>query len=322
MPFSPSQPIKPLVISGKSYVIIDATTVIRMKKGLRVTEEAVGWDTESQWGPTGKRKKATALKIAGTPEGEITTTFLDYMYALLLTTGRGNLGKSIVGHSVVICDIDNGDTFAGNNAGLFKPSDLMLGPGGTAFGEAQWIDIGDPAKEPNDAAYLVTLGSLGSPDATRNEANIISDLYSLKLGSRSTPFDAMGTMNGLKISIGQTNKLFECGDVGYGDCKAMSVALGASFIPSNLSAAQFLTLRTIQGTGVTMAGQEYAHASEDLTATGLQVGWQFVCKQMGIEKADQFYGADDYRNKEVTFVNRSRSTAGLPLAYLAYTAPS
>ena len=316
-----SNVVLPLVISGKSYIKI-GSVVIYMKKGLTVTDEPVGWDTESQWGPTGKRHKARALKVAGTPEGEVTAGFLDYMFANFLTTGRQNLGKTIVGHTIGIYDLDTADSYTLNNAGLFKPCDIMLGPGSTLWGEAQWIGIGDITKQPSDAAFLATIGALGTPDTSRDESKIVTDIYKAALGSRTSPFDAMGSMNGFKISVGQNNKLFECGDVGYGDCKCLSVSLGASFIPSNLTAAQFLALRTIQDTAATLPGQEYAHAGEDLVITGTQVGWVFTLKQMGVEKASQFYGADDYRNKEVTLVNRSRSGTGLPLAYLAYTAPS
>ena len=313
--------VLPIVISGKSYIKI-GSVVIYMKKGLTITDEAVGWDTESQWGPTGKRHKARALKISGTPEGELTAGLLNYFYALLLTTGRGNLGKSILGQAVTVYDLDTADSYALNSAGLFKPPDMMLGPGATVFGDATWIGIGDISKQPDDAAFLATIGALGTPDATRDESAIVTDIYKAALGARSTPFNGMGSMNGFKISIGQTNKLFECGDVGYGDVKALAVSLGCSFIPSNLTAAQFLTLRTMQDTTAILPGHEYAKAGEDLVITGTQTNWIFTLKQMGVEKAEQFYGADDYRNKEVTFVNRSRSGSGLPLAYLAYTAPS
>lgn len=311
--------VLPLVISGKCYVVVGGVHLY-FQKGLTISEDVESWNPASDWGKTGERHKSRALKISGTPVGMLTTGILDYFYAALLSPST-KIGKTIITGAAVVHDLDSNLSYSVNKSGLFTPPTLTCSPLETLFGAATWLGIGDISVQPTNAAFLETLGT-ATADTTYDESKIITDIYSAALGARSTPYSAMGSLNGFKFSPSHEVKMFPSADVGWADAKLTDVGLGVSFVPSNLTDAQLNTLRLIQDTGALLPGQQYAKAGEDLIVTGTQVGWIFNAKQVGLKKIDRDFMIDGHRHKEAQLVNRQKSTTGVVQPLMAYTAPS
>jgi len=313
-----SNVILPSIIQGPCY-LSHGGVVQYVKKDIQVTDNVESWNPETATGTLGERHKSRSYKLSYTNSGMVTAGLLDYYFAALLDLTK--IGKSIINGAVTIYSLTENKTYAFNAAGLSKPPGLILSPAATAWDSAEITAIGDVSKQPTDAAALRTLANTFTADTSYDESKVISDIYKASLGSRATPFDAMGSMDGFKIIPGFSVKNIMAGDVGIADIILMDVTAGASFTPSNLTEANVDTLLSVQGTGAILPGQAYAKANEDLVITGTQVGWVFTLKHAGAKKQDRQYLSGDHRHKELTFVNARKYTTGAPGAYLAYTAP-
>jgi len=316
--------VKPTIIQGPCYLLHGGIATY-FKKGLQVSDEVQSWTPDSDFGKLGERHKSRVFKISGVPTGMLTSGYLDYVYAAHKSPGT-KIGRTIITGAAVICSITESAQYSFNKAGIFTPPNLFAGPTSTAFEQVTYLAIGDLSKTPLDAAFLRTYTGSLTPDTTFDETKVISDLYSAALGTRTSPYNGMGSLNGFRITFSHDVKMIEAGDVGIGDAILKDCGAGASFIPSNLAESDIDTLLGIEGTAATLPGQEYGKGSggtkEDLVITGTQLGWAFTLKNAGAKKQDRQYLIGEHRHKELQFVNAPVSASGVRSPYFAYTAPS
>jgi len=319
-----SNVILPTLIQGPCYLVHGGIATY-FKNGLQVSDEVQSWTPDSDFGKLGERHKSRTYKLSGVPVGMLTTGYLDYVYAAHKAPAT-KIGHSIITGAAVICSLAESKTYSFNKAGIFTPPNLMAGPSGTIFEQITYLAIGDVSVQPTNAAFLKTITDSLTPDTTFDETKIVSDIYKGALGSRTSPFDGIGSMTGFKFNFSHDVKLIETGDVGIGDAILKDCGAGASFIPSNLTEANCDSLLGIQDTTAVLPGQEYGKgvsgAKEDLVITGTQVGWVFTLKNAGAKKQDRQYLVGEHRHKELQFVNAPVTAAGVRSAYFAYTAPS
>jgi hypothetical protein len=318
-----SNVVLPLLIQGQCFLIHGGVTTY-FKNGIQVRDDVVSWTPESDGGKMGDRHKARSYKLTGTPVGMLTSGFLSYAYAAHLAPSA-TTGRTIMNGAAVIYSVVEDVSYSFNTAGVFKPANLFAGPTATVFEAMDWLAMGNVTSQPTNAVFLRSGGSFAA-DTTYDETTIISDIYSAALGSRTTPFNAMGSMAGFKLNFTQEVTLVPAGDLGWADAILKDIGLTASFVPSNLTEAQVDALLAIQNTTATLPGQEYAKGvsgtKEDLVITGTQIGWVFTGKNMGAKKQARQYLVGQHRHKEIEFTNGPSYSAGVRNPYFAFTAPS
>ena len=317
--------VLPSLIQGPCY-LAHGGVVVYFKNGIQLADDVVSWTPENDGGKMGKRHKARSYKISGTPVGMLTAGFLNYAYAAIMSPST-TIGRSIITGAAVIYSVVENMTYSFNKAGLFSVPNLFAGPTGTLFEAMSWIAIGDVTKQPADAAFLRTITSGAfTADTSYDETRIISDIYVAALGSRSTPYSAMGSMGGFKLLPTLEVHMEPAGDVGWADCILKDIGMGASFVPSNLTEAQADALLGIEGAAATLPGQEYAKgvsgAKENLVITGTQLGWVFTAKNMGAVSQGRQYVTGPHRHKELVWTNGPTYAAGVRGGYFAFTAGS
>jgi hypothetical protein len=318
-----SNVVLPLLIQGQCFLIHGGVTTY-FKNGIQVSDDVVSWTPESDGGKMGDRHKARSYKLTGTPVGMLTTGFMNYAYAAHLAPSTA-IGRSIMNGAAVIYSVVEDVSYSFNTAGVFKPANLFAGPTATVFEAMDWLAMGNVTSQPTSAAFLRSGGSF-TADTTYDETKIVSDIYSAAIGSRTTPYNAMGSMTGFKINFTQEVALVPVGDVGWADAILKDITLTASFVPSNLTEAQVDALLAIQNTTATLPGQEYAKgvsgAKENLVITGTQIGWVFTAMNVGAKKQARQYLVGQHRHKEIEWANGPTYTAGVRNPYFAFTAPS
>jgi len=318
-----SNVVLPLLIQGQCFLTHGGVTVY-FKNGIQTSDDVVSWTPESDGGKMGDRHKARSYKITGTPVGMLNSGFLNYAYAAHKAPST-TIGRTILNGAAVIYSVVENASYSFNVAGIFKPANIFAGPTGTVFEAMDWLAMGDVTKQPTNAAFLRTGGSF-TADTTYDETRIITDIYSAALGSRTTPYNAIGSMAGFKITFTSDVQMVPAGDVGWADAILKDVGLAASFVPSNLTEAQVDALLNIEGATATLPGQEYAKGisgtKEDLVITGTQLGWVFTCKNMGAKKQARQYLVGQHRHKEIEFANGPTYASGVRNPYFAFTAGS
>ena len=315
--------VLPLLIQGQCFLTHGGVTVY-FKNGIQVSDDVVSWTPESDGGKMGDRHKARSYKITGTPVGMLTSGFLNYAYAAHLAPAT-TIGRTIMTGPAVVFSVVENVSYSFNTAGVFKPGNIFAGPTGTLFEAMDWLAMGNVTSQPTSAAFLRTGGAFVA-DTSYDETKIISDIYSAALGARATPYNAMGSMAGFKLTFTQEVTMVPAGDVGWADAILKDIGLTASFVPSNLTETQVDALLAIQNTTATLPGQEYAKGvagtKEDLVITGTQIGWVFTGKFMGAKKQARQYMVGQHRHKEIEFANGPTYTTGVRNPYFAFTAPA
>lgn len=316
--------VLPTIIQGPAYITHGGVTLFT-QKDVTVAAEIGSWNPESSFGGVGERFASRQYKITATPVGMITAGILTYLYAAHLSPST-KVGISIIPASnddLVINSIAEMKKYTYHRAGISKPPPLNLSPTATAFGACEWTALIDGGVQPtNAAAYKTNAGTLAAVDTSFEEANIVTDIYSLAIGARSTPYDAVGSMGGFTLDFPFTLAPVIAGDIGIADIYLAGLALTASFVPSNLTEAQVDVLLALQDTGALVPGQAFAKAAENLVFTGTQVGWSFTAKQMGAKEDSRVYQIGEHRFRALTWTNQRVWTSGVEVAGFAYSAPA
>lgn len=317
--------VLPIIIQGPAYITHGGVTLFT-QQDVTVTPNIASWNPASSYGPLGERFISRSYTITATPVGQLNATLIEYLYAAHLAPGDA-VGHSIIplsNDALVINSIAEMKKYTYHRAGLSRPPNLVLSPAATAFGPAEWTALIDGGVQPeNAAAYKTNEEVLASVATSFEESEIVTDIYSAALGARSSPFNAMGSMDGFTLEFPFNLAPVTAGDVGVADIFLAGLSLAARFIPSNLSEANLDTLLAVQNTGAVLPGQSFAKASEDLVITGTQSGWVFTAKQVGAkEDSGRIYQTGQHRHRGLVFAHRRVWTAGVEVAQFAYTSPS
>lgn len=311
--------VLPIVIQGPAYISAGGL-VSYVQKDITLNDQAESWNPDSLFGPLGERHKSRKYGITYTPVGMLRAASLDYYYAAFKTPSV--VGTSVLAGPVVIYSISENKTYNFAKGGLTKPPSLIMKPTGTVYGSAEITCIGDPTLQPTNAAFIKAADGTITPDTSFDETKIITDIYSAAIGARSTPYNAMGGMDGFEANFNLMTSEIPASDVGIADIIIAGVGTTVSFAPSNLTEAQVDTVCAIQGTSAVLPGQAYAKANEDLVITGTQGTAVFTFKQMGAKKSDRTYQIGEHRHKQLDFVNARKWTTGVGQALFSYSGVS
>ena len=315
--------VLPTVIQGPAFISVGGQ-VIYVQKDITVNDEVESWNPDSSFGPIGERHKSRKDVISFTPVGMVNWALgglLNYFYAAFLDPSK--IGTSIFAApgTVVITSLAENKTYNWARGGMSKPPGLVLKPTATAFGAMEVTCLGASGIQPTTATWWKAADGVPVADTHFDQSLIVSDIYTAKLGTRATPFDALGGMDGFEVGFDMQLAPVPAADVGIADIILAGLGMTVNFAPSNLTEAQVDTLLALQGPGAVLPGQTYAKAGDDLTITG-QGGQGVIVRRVGAKKSSRVYAVGQHRFKTLDFVNERTWTNGAPGPLLSLIAPS
>ncbi len=312
--------VLPTIIQGPARIRVGGV-VIYVQQDISVAESADSWNPNTAFGELGERHKSRKDVLSFTPSGQVKAAHLDYYYAAFLTPASV-IGSSILSGAVTIDSLAENVSYGWSRGGLLKPPGISAKPTSTLLGQMQVCCIGKATTQPLATDFWKAANGVPSADTSFEEDDIISDIYSMAIGARSSPYNGVGGMDGFELGFDIKTKEIPASDIGIADIVIESLSTTLSCAPSNLTEAQTDTLLGLQGASAILPGQAYAKAKEDLVVTGTQVGWVFTMKSMGAKRSDRVYQVGEHRFKMLEFVNQRTWTSGAANAMFAYTAPA
>jgi hypothetical protein len=290
--------VLPSIITGPA-VIQENGHFIYVQKDIQVNYDRQSFFVESAHGRRDERHKSLVVKITFTPVGEFRTTADVGKY---FPHGPADIGKSIFKGAVVIHSVAEGKTYTWHRGGVSKYPKLFLGPTKTPFGDMEISCIGAAATSPTDSDYLKTIATVAFSDTSYDDTKVITDIYTMTIGARSAPFDAVGAMNGFEVEPMLTVKQIEAADLGVADIIVSDLWLQLMFAPSNLTEAQVDELLGLQGADVVLPGQSYAKAGETIIIDS--DAFTLTAARMGAKNAGFTYDKDEHRHRQLMFTTQ------------------
>ena len=312
-----STPILPVVKRSPSIFVLNGAVYYFDQSGAKVkTARGIEDVKDDFFGVIGHRSKGNDIvDITFTPTGIIRN--LDLMYRFSGDDISGWYGGQSIFQGVGYFNSKAGDKNAYARAGILKPPTMNLHPTKPLFGPMTVRCIKSIALAPNNAAALTTLSSTAFADVSFDETLIKGDNYSVALGARSAPFNAMGPRQGVEIEpIWETEDVTDDG-VGIADTLIRAIGWKVKFAPNNLTEAQLITLAEWQGSDAVIAGEEVSKLNEDLVIDGEPL--TVTLYKAGVTMAEGGWGVAVDRNGNVEFTNRMTFTTGVPDPLIDFT---
>lgn len=310
-----STPVLPVIIRGpgivvhNSYAYYFGTEGVKVKiarKTEKTEDDFYGHlDETSHGGPM--------VDLEFTPTGMIRSLVKPFPYGPTNLVAGWYTGASILSGTTYI-QTKAGQRILYQRSGISKCPTLTLSPRKQVFGSMTISAINKIDVQPTDAAALKVLSSTAFADTTFDETKIIKDIYTATLGTRLSPFDAIGARNGFEVEFTLGIDDVEDDNVGVADKLLTSVQAKVKFAPNNLTEAQVDELAQWQGTDAILAGQSVSRGPgsvvEDLVidADALTV----TLHKAGLVTGEHGYGAKLDRNGNLEFVSRMGFTTGAP----------
>lgn len=300
--------MQPTIIQGPAFVL-HGSNAIYSQGPVTINYQRETWEPMSaNFGGLGKRHRSSRAIVTLTPVGELgaadvlTTKYWTYTPAMIGTSIFGGSNTTLA----IVPATGNKVTFA-RSAILSMPS-LELSPIRTALNEMSFVCLGDPAKEPTDAAYFQAIAST-TTDTSFDGTKVISPRYTGAWGA--SPFDTLEPENGFRVQ--PVMELQEMSPVNYGltDIILKSLGVEAGFTPVNLTEAQIATMLRLQDTGAVRPGDTYSNPSDDrdlvISGTGLAT---LTLKHMGAISGGLRYDTGLFRQDAVVMGHRATFTTG------------
>jgi hypothetical protein len=317
-----STPILPVVLRGPGIFYADSYAYYVDQSGLKIsvsrkTEKTVDdffgvLDETSQGGPM--------VEISFTPTGIIRSLAKPFPYGPTSMVAGWYSGQSIL-KGACYWSSKAGEKRLWARGGIRKSPTLFLNPRKQIFGSMTFNCINQITVQPTDAAVLETISATAFADTTFDETKIVKDLYTASLGSRTTPYNAIGAREGFEIE--PVYEMDEVPDfnVGVADILLKSVQWRVKFAPNNLTRTQFLALPYWEDTSAIMAGESVARGpsgvaedlvidSDVLTAT---------LHQIGFVKAESGGGVKVDANGQIEGLCKMKFTTGVPQPLVTIT---
>jgi len=319
--------VLPTIIQGPAY-ITHGGVAVWTQGDVTVEHNVETFSPDSALGPLGPRFRSRHYRISCVPVGQINSTLMNYFYAAFLAPGS-YVGKSIVpgaNDDLLVNDIANMKTYTFHRAGMSQPPPLMLKPSGTAFGTMEWTAMIDAATQPTAAAaYKTNAGTLSSIDTSFEETEIIIDNYKATIGSRGSPYDAIGAIDGFEFSFPFQTQQIVAGDIGVVDTILTGLNVAGSFIPSNLTEDQADTLIAVQDSTAILPGQLLSRGTggtpENLVISTTQrnPAFTFTLYRAGFSGDSRVYRAGEHRLRAVNITSHRTFADSAEAAQIAYT---
>jgi hypothetical protein len=293
-----STPVLPSIITGPA-VIQENGHFIYVQKDIQVQYDRQSFFVESAHGRRDERHKSMAVKLTFTPVGELRTTADVAKY---FPHAPADIGKTIFKGAVVVHSVAEGKTYTYARGGVSKFPKLTLGPTKTPFGDMEITCIGAAATQPTNAAFIKTIATAAFSDTSYDDTKVITDIYTMTIGARSAPYDAVGSIAGFEVEPQLTVKAIEAGDIGIADIIVSDLWLIVTFAPSNLTEAQVDALLGLQDTGAILPGQSYAKAGENLVIDS--DAFTLTAARMGAKTAGFVFDKDQHRHRQLMFTTQ------------------
>lgn len=321
-----SNPILPTIIVSPAIVTWNGYSYY-FKKGVKAEFKRETFTVDSDLsGTLDERAKSQMTVVSGQPVGALSSAGL----AACFPYSVNQIGGSIFGGTdlpLVIVTKFGGTSNAGQTityprAAVTKLPQLRLKPTDTLLGDMEFTCLGDPTVQPNTANAWETIAGAAFSDATFDETQIITDIYSAAYGS--SPYNAIGSMAGFEIDLAMAVNTVMADDFGVVDMTLKELTATAKFAPSNLTQSQVAALLNYQGSGYVYPGQSLAKNNTDLVITGSGNGAHFLTatiKNAGPKQATFMYDAAKHRFDAVEFTSKRTWTSGAanPLWILTVT---
>ena len=309
-----SVPVLPTFPQGPAAVIRDGYTWYS-QAGIQsiLRRETTNPDSDIG-GKLGERHKSARQIISFTPVGEIESL------AKSFPLGVSDIGKSIFTASdvpVVIHTYADGITHTFGRSGVSKMPSLFLSPNKTFMDAMEITCIGKRATLPTNATFWKAVASAAFTDASFDETKVKTDIYTAAYGS--SPFNAMGAIEGFKFEITQDNKDVMDDNVGVYDIILKSLAAMVTFRPNNLSEANIDTLLGMDDSTVKLPGQNLASAATDLVITSDSL--VATLYKAGAKEFTAQYETGEGRPRDLVFVSKRTWTTGVGNPLWDFTIP-
>lgn len=308
-----STPVLPLVIRGSGCVTLNGFAYY-WKDALTIKPVRKTFTVESDYaGPLDDRVTSLMVDIEFTPVGMMTSLVKFYPYGPSNLVSALSVGSSIFGgpgvNNPATIATKAGQTIAYNRAGIYKSPTLYLSPNKTAFGPMTIRAIGKSGVLPTDAAYLKTIASTAFSDTSFDPTKIVTDIYSASLGSRSSPYNAMGARSGFEIEPVYSMEDVPDDGIGIADTTLTGVRWKCRFAPNNLTEAQVDALANWQGTSAIIPGQSVSRDNESLIMNADVMTASLF--NVGVISGEHGVGVKKDRNGMIEFITKQTFTAGV-----------
>jgi hypothetical protein len=312
-----ASPILPTIIAGPAIVTWNGNSYYT-KTGVRAEfkRETFKITTDTD-GEIDERMKAQSTDVTIQPVGM--TGAAGTAMAAYYPYGVGAIGRSLFGATNLPLAVvtkfgganNAGQTITYPRAALTRLPALRLRATDTLFGEMSFTCLGDPTVQPNGANAWETIADAAFADASFNETQIVTDIYTAAYGG--SPYNAMGSMGGFEVNFGLAAEAIDADDFGHVDLMLKSLTATARFAPSNLTQAQVAALLSYQDTGYIFPGQSPAKAGTDLVIAGSGRGARMLSvtiHQAGPKQGGFRYATGKHRLGTLGFMSRRTWTNG------------
>lgn len=310
-----STPVLPSIIRGPAIIIHNSYSYYTAGD-IRVRHDRQTEATPSDmWGDLGGTLSSHKTTLSFTPVGAIESIAKHYPYGPSNLVATSSIGASVMNGTTVI-HTKAGQTITYHRSGITQCPKLMMSPRKTLFDAMEITCIGAAATQPTDAAFLKTIGSAAFSDTSFNRALVIKDIYTATLGSRLSPYDAIGAREGFEFDLGLQVEEVKDDNVGIADILVVDIKPQLSFAPNNLTEAQLDALLNLQGTDALLVGQ-YVGRGPSGTPEDLVVdsdAFTLTLHNAGAITSENGYGVKVDRNGNVTFESMASFATGAPEA--------
>jgi hypothetical protein len=294
--------MQPTVIQGPA-IIKRGALVVYCEDDVVIDYNVETWNpSSSHFGKMGERLKSRNIVVKGKPCGEVkAATFALWPYT------PADIGKSILAATALEVIPLTGNKYTFARSGLLKAPSLHLSPTNTAWSdEVQFLCLGDPAKEPTDAAYFQVLAATAA-NTDYDETKVISPRYNVAWGL--APYDAIETEDGVQVTpIIDVKPGPYTANYGQLDASLTSLGVSAAFTPTSLSEANYFGLIALQGASALRPG-DIIGRTNDLVISG--TGLSLTLSKMGAAQGQARFATAVWRFGSVVMHNRITTAAGV-----------
>jgi hypothetical protein len=276
---------------------------------VRIAQEF--WPVQtSLFGTVGRRAKNLPIAEITVPlDGQVAAANIAVLFPYLLS----DIGKSVYTAAEVPLVIDTlaGQKFTFARAAITGLPGVKLSTGSTAYtGNLTFTALMSSTVAAATANAFLTIAAEEWSDDTFDETAIISPGYTAAYGL--SPFATIESLDGFSFTFGMSVAPISVDR--YGVCNHILTELLAEcrFTPAGMTEANWKTLTHLDGTSVTVPGQEIGSGSTDLIVSG--TGLTVTLYKANIQAAGLAYGISAPRLGELVFFNRAVFADGAPAA--------
>lgn len=321
----------PTIIQGPCKIVLDSGDIYT-EGDITLKRTRDTFNPKSQLGNLGARLKSEKVVLSFKPVGILTAAVFGKVCpygtaAETVASGASAMpGFPVCTKTVVVHSIIQDKKWTFTKAGVTKMPTLNLSAGKTAFGDMEITCIGDVSKEPNAADFLGVISATAEWGTGMNEQTIVTLPWSLAVGGRTTPFDAVGAQEGFELDPGMSVKEIMDENVGIASIVLENVEPKLKFAPNNLTSLQ---IDELLGWGVAFTGNANlkpgqaigrgfgtgnSYAAEDFVLTATDHAGRALTVTLfaaGAQDYDATFGVGTHQHRMVQVVPRQAFTAGV-----------